>query len=68
MRWAWPSILFLFFMDPLPDRIAKAMGGYLQHDATIVTVYALQTLGIPAIVQVQGVERDPAFVAPAVGS
>ncbi len=53
-RWAWPSILFLFFMVPLPDRIAKAMGGFLQHGATIITVYVLQTLGIPAIVQGAG--------------
>jgi exosortase len=53
-RWAWPSIVFLFFMDPLPDRVAKAMGGFLQHGATLVTVYALQTLGIPAIVQGPG--------------
>jgi exosortase len=50
-RWAWPSILFLVFMVPLPARIAKAMGDVLQHGATIITVYVLQTLGVPAITQ-----------------
>ena len=30
------------------------MGGFLQHGATIITVYVLQTLGIPAIVQGAG--------------
>jgi exosortase len=54
LRWAWPSILFLIFMVPLPDRIAKAMGGVLQHGATLITAYILQTLGIPAIVQGAG--------------
>jgi exosortase len=53
-RWAWPSILFLIFMVPLPDRLARAMAGYLQRGATIITVYVLQTLGIPAIVQGAG--------------
>jgi exosortase len=53
-RWAWPSIVFLFFMDPLPDRVAKAMGIVLQHGATVITVYVLQTLGVPAIIQGAG--------------
>ena len=25
LRWAWPSILFLLFMVPPPDRVSKAM-------------------------------------------
>ena len=62
--WAWPSIAFLFFMDPLPDFIAKAMGGYLQHGATLITVYVLQTLGIPAIVQGAGSNVIQIPVAP----
>jgi exosortase len=54
LHWAWPSIMFLIFMVPMPGIVAKMMGGYLQHGATIITVYVLQTLGIPAIVQGPG--------------
>lgn len=49
LRWAWPSVLFLIFMVPLPDVVAAALGGRLQHWATIMSVYSLQTLGVPAI-------------------
>jgi len=49
LRWAWPSIVFLIFMVPLPDVLAAALGGKLQRVATIMSVYALQTFGIPAI-------------------
>jgi len=49
LRWAWPSILFLIFMVPLPDFLAVALGGKLQHGATIMSVYTLQTFGVPAI-------------------
>ena len=54
LRWAWPSILFLIFMVPLPDFLAAALGGKLQHVATIMSVYVLQTLGIPAIALGEG--------------
>ena len=49
LRWAWPSIAFLIFMVPLPDFLAAALSGILQRVATIMSVYVLQTLGIPAI-------------------
>lgn len=49
LRWAWPSIVFLFFMVPLPDFVAQALGQKLQRVATVMSVYVLQTLGIPAI-------------------
>ena len=45
LRWAWPSIVFLIFMVPLPDFVAAAFGGKLQRVATIMSVYVLQTLG-----------------------
>jgi len=54
LRWAWPSILFLIFMVPLPDFLAAAMGGKLQRGATIMSVYVLQTIGIPAIALGEG--------------
>ena len=51
LRWAWPSIFFLLFMVPPPDRVSKAMASVLQHGATVMSVYVLQTVGIPAIVR-----------------
>jgi exosortase len=49
LRWAWPSIVFLLFMVPLPGFLATRMSGPLQRIATISSTYALQTLGVPAI-------------------
>src|SRR5208337_4371239 len=54
LRWAWPSILFLIFMVPLPDFLAAALGAKLQRVATIMSVYVLQTIGIPAIALGEG--------------
>jgi exosortase len=54
LRWAWPSICFLIFMVPLPDAVASALGGKLQRVATIMSVYVLQTIGIPAIALGEG--------------
>jgi exosortase len=48
-RWAWPAVLFLAFMIPLPHRVAVAAAGPLQHLATVASCYALQTLGLPAV-------------------
>jgi exosortase len=50
-RWAWPSIVFLFFMIPLPFRLATAMSSPLQNLATITSTFALQTLGFPALAE-----------------
>jgi exosortase len=48
-RWAWPAVLFLAFMVPLPHRVSVAMAGPLQNFATVVSTFALQTLGFPAL-------------------
>jgi exosortase len=48
-RWAWPAVLFLAFMIPLPHRVAVAAAGPLQHLATLASCYALQTIGLPAV-------------------
>jgi exosortase len=50
LHWAWPSIVFLEFMVPLPGRVAASLGLPLQRFATQVTVYVLQTINIPAII------------------
>jgi exosortase len=48
-NWAWPSIAFLAFMVPLPYRAAVALTDPLQQLATILSTFALQTLGMPAV-------------------
>jgi exosortase len=49
LRWAWPAILFLFFMIPLPGFLATRLSGPLQHVATLSSTYLLQTLSITAL-------------------
>jgi len=49
IRWAWPPILFLIFMYPLPDEATRYLLGPLQTLATMVSTYAIQTFGIDAI-------------------
>lgn len=51
LRWAWPSVAFLFFMVPLPYRVEILLGGPLQQLATISSTYVLQTLGQPAVAE-----------------
>ena len=50
LRWAWPSIIFLVFMVPLPASVSIMLSRPLQRIATIASAYSLQTLGISAIV------------------
>src|SRR6266404_576512 len=49
LRWSWPAVAFLGFMIPLPFRFQTALGGELQRLATLMSTYALQTFGAPAI-------------------
>lgn len=48
LRWAGPAILFLLFMYPLPDRVENMILNPLQRTATVVSTFALQTMGVPA--------------------
>jgi exosortase len=50
-RWAWPAVLFLAFMIPLPFRVASALSGQLQWLATITSTFVMQTLGLPALAE-----------------
>jgi exosortase len=50
-RWAWPAILFLAFMVPLPYRVAIALSGPLQHLATVVSTFLMQVLSLPALAE-----------------
>ena len=49
MRWAWPSVLFLGFMIPLPTSVGGLLGNALQKLATIASTFFLQMVGIPAV-------------------
>ena len=51
LRWSWPSILFLFFMIPLPWQLENALGPPLQWLATLVSTFTLQTLGFMAFAE-----------------
>src|SRR5262249_33240435 len=51
LRWAWPALGFLRFLVPLPNRVESALGGPLQRVATVVSTYALQTLGFSAFAE-----------------
>jgi exosortase len=48
-RWAWPAILYLVFMIPLPYRVATAMSAPLQSLATTTSTFIMQTIGLPAL-------------------
>ncbi len=49
LRWAWPSIIYLYFITPLPGAVQNRLGPFLQVIGTRASVYAIQTLGIPAL-------------------
>lgn len=46
LTWAWPAIVFLIFMIPLPARLDEPLARPLQRIATVASTNALQTLGI----------------------
>ena len=50
-RWAWPAVLFLGFMIPLPFRLAIALSGPLQHLATVASTFIMQVAGLPALAE-----------------
>jgi exosortase len=56
LRWAWPSIVFLIFMIPLPYRLQAACSAQLQPAASRASAYALRVLGFPALVDGNQVE------------
>jgi exosortase len=51
LRWCWPAVAFLVFMIPLPHRLEVALAHPLQRLATLVSTYALQTLGFVAFAE-----------------
>ncbi len=49
--WAWPALAFLFFIVPLPGLLSSFLSGPLQSIGTHVSVFVIQTLGMPSIAQ-----------------
>ncbi len=47
--WAWPAVVFLAFMVPLPGFVAGELSHPLQRIGTEASAYLVQTLGIPAV-------------------
>lgn len=48
LRWSWAPIATLIFMYPLPDEATRYLLGPLQTVATVLSTYALQTIGLDA--------------------
>jgi len=51
IQWSWPAIVFLFFMAPLPQVLGEMLGQELQKIGTGISVFVLQTLGMPAVAE-----------------
>ncbi len=51
LRWAWPSIAFMIFIVPLPGFMEVMLGHQLQRIATTLSVFVIQTCGIPAVAE-----------------
>ena len=51
MRWAWPSLIFLGFMVPLPDSINAQLATKLQALATAGSIAVLQVMGLPSLAE-----------------
>ncbi len=51
LHWVWPSIFFLVFMIPLPGAFQGLASDQLQSVATRISLYVIQTFGIPAVAQ-----------------
>ena len=50
LLWAWPAIVFLMFMIPLPAAAQGLVAQKLQGLATQLSGFVIQTVGIPAMV------------------
>ncbi len=51
LLWTMPSLLFLFFMVPLPATVETLLSRPLQALATTMSTWTLQSLGQPAIAE-----------------
>jgi exosortase len=51
LRWAWPAIVFLGFMLPLPFQVDQFLAKPLRRVATACSTYLLQLFGFPALAE-----------------
>jgi exosortase/archaeosortase family protein len=51
LPWAWPAVLFLFFLLPLPHRLEVALAGQLQWFGSRASTFLLQALGFVAFTE-----------------
>ena len=51
LSWSWPALAFLVFLVPLPYSAEVALALPLRRLATVMSTFALQTLGCPALAQ-----------------
>jgi exosortase len=51
LRWCLPSLVFLWFMAPLPFRFEQLLSWPLQRFATIASCWVLQSVGQPAVAE-----------------
>jgi len=51
IRWAWPALIFLVFMMPLPSVLEHNILWRLQTLASVCSTFILQTLGVAAFRQ-----------------
>jgi len=58
LRWSWPSILFLFFMIPLPWGIERALGPPLRWVAAQASASMLRTTGFMAFSEGNVIQLD----------
>jgi exosortase len=49
LRWAWPAVLFLVLLTPLPYQAESLLSFKLQGVATLLSSMALQTMGFVAV-------------------
>lgn len=49
LRWAWPGVIYLFFMVPLPPRFNDLLASPLQSVATMGSVALLKAIGQPVL-------------------
>jgi exosortase len=61
-RWAWPAVLFLAFMVPLPWGLATSLSGPLQRIATVSSTFILQVFGLPALAEGNVIQLNDAAI------
>jgi exosortase len=61
-RWAWPAILFLAFMVPLPWGVSTYLSADLQRIATVSSTFILQVFGLPALAEGNVIQLNDAAI------